>query len=237
MEQFIKNIKTWLYKGLKLLWLLAHGAILPVAIFYLNSSGYLKTASGEIKLSILVPLVVILILWIIGMALISMYRFPLDIFKAAQIVLLLFLQIAVLYLFGDLFFAIYTTFLTSTAAIAIIAGTMSIIAANSKTGLLKGIIIALVVLAIATWIVFVLSQPFIKEFLKIPNFWEQLIAIVVIVANIGSTVANLHRLSIFSGNSDMTAELDKEWEKWAAPTVIVFILSTVLAFVLGGIYI
>lgn len=171
------------------------------------------------------------------MALISMYRFPLDIFKAAQIVSLLFVQIAVLYLFGDLFFAIYTTFLTSVSAIAIIAGTMSIIAADSKTGLLKGIIIALVVLAIATWIIFVLSQPFIKKFLEIPNFWEQLIAIVVIVSNIGSTVANLHRLSIFSGNSDITAELDKEWEKWAAPTVIVFILSAVLAFVLGGIYI
>jgi hypothetical protein len=51
----------------------------------------------------------------------------------------------------------------------------------------------------------------------------------------GLIVFSLYRFSVFAPASENDAATTREWERWAAPTIIILILSATAAIVVAGI--
>lgn len=225
-----------LYKFLKTFWLLAHAAIMPCAIAFLVINNYLSSASPQFNDYVIrITVGLLVVAWIIGMCLISMYKFPLKTNDAAKLILTTVLQFIVIFAVGgNVLFALYSSFLSSLTAIAILILIMAwaFVFLNKKNHKLASF--ALFLTIIISLVIWIISDPFWDNLGRMA-MWHGALSLFITLSNIANIVAGFYKISIFSGEIENRKEYDAEWEKWAPATVITFILSTVAAFVVGGI--
>jgi len=216
------------YLWVKSAWLGMHALSLPLAAVYLKSR-------GDIPAVIIVMGAVFLLLWLIAQALLSMYRFPLEPGPALRLTAGMATQ-ALLVGFGSgsLTLAAYAAFYTSLAAVVICALFMLLHLIRPWKKHPSAWIIPAAALAAAGSLLFVLGRPLV------PEIWEMESLVMAstlstMALQILSSVRGLYGLSIFAKPHPREAEFRREWEKWAAPTIIALILAVAAAAITAGI--
>jgi hypothetical protein len=176
-----------------------------------------------------------LVLWLIAQSLLAMARFPLTMNKALLLVGGTVAQFAFLIgSGGSLARAAYSTFIATIAALAIIAAILTVVALRRQTGPPAARMAALLVQLPMAGLIWFMIAPLSPAFSRMP-FWRELLEWLVLAANSGLVVFSLYRFSIFALPGEADAAYDLEWERWAAPTIIILILSAAAATVLAGI--
>ena len=225
-----------LYKFIKTIWLLLHGAIMPGAVAFLVLHGYLSAQSAHLGFyPVRIVGSALIVLWIIGISLLAMYRFPLTVGAAGRMVVIALLQFILIFIFGgDALFALYSNFLGSFVAIAVLLVVMLVVAFFMKKIPRRSVVFVLMAVVIAPLVVWKIGQPFVDN-LKLMALVPAGFSAFIAISNTVSIIAGLYKLSVFGGGVENKKGYDEEWERWAPATVIVLILSAVVAFALGGI--
>jgi len=223
-----------LYKALKTIWLFAHATILPGAVSFLVLAGYTDNVSTWEGFLIACGASIMVILWLIGMALLIMYRFPLDLYSAARMVFMMILQFALLaFLGGSILLSLYSTFFTSFVIIFVILFAMIFLGVKMGKVIPKYWLFIIPGAASACALLFFLFQPILKN-LMLMNILASAFFVLLMLSNVISGVMGIYRLTTLSKTSDAQKELDREWESWAPATIILLILSAATACALGG---
>ncbi|MBP7830501.1 MAG: hypothetical protein KA248_11335 [Kiritimatiellae bacterium] len=239
-----------IYRLLKWTWLLAQGVMPALAAVHLVRS--LPAAAAPESFSIprflhqgalALSGAVTLILWLMAEALLCMYRFPLRLGGAIILAGGFAVQFIALAWSGDsVFFAAYTglyvTLAALTAAMALLAGAAlrrrvrnptpaGPPAARWALGLTA--VMAMIVLALAF-----LFPPLRAGIAALPPV-RRWIGGLALLANTVSTLRLLVDFSIWGRPDPRKAEFDREWEHWAAPTIVILILGATAAIMAAGI--
>ena len=222
------------YRTVKWLWLLLQASILPLAAWH--------AVSAPLRWPLALPALLLyfvgaafLVLWLIAQALLAMARFPLT-FKGA---LLLVGGSVAQFAFtvasgGSLAAAMYAVFFATLAALVVVAAVMAVTAVHRRIGPLRARVAALLALLPAAALLWFLATPLHPVFSRLP-FGRAALEWLVLALNSGLIVYSLYRFSIFAPPADNEAATSREWECWAASTIIVLILSATAAIVLAGI--
>lgn len=239
------------YRRLKWTWLLAQGAMPALAAAHL--ARFLPAAGEAAPFSparflyhggLALSGAMTLILWLIAEALLCMYRFPLGPGGAAALVGGFFVQFLVLAWTGDsILFAAYTGLYVSLAALfgamALLGGAAlrrrvrnpSPAGPRPTAGWIAGLLaaVSMIVLTLAF-----LFPPLRAGFaaLRPAHRW---ISGLVLLANTAATLRLLVDFSTWGRPDPRKAEFDREWERWAAPTIVILILGATAAIVAAGI--
>jgi hypothetical protein len=223
-----------MYRAVKWLWLMLQALILPLAA--------LHAVSRPVRWPLALPALPLyfagaafLVLWLIAQALLAMARFPLTL-KGA---LLLVGGTAGQFAFGvaaggSLTAAVYAVFFATLAALVAVMAVMIVIAAWRRIGSPWARLAALLSLPAAAGLLWFLAAPLLAVSSPLPS-WRQACDWLVLALNSGLIVFSLFRFSVFAPPPDNDAAATREWERWAAPTIIVLILSAAAAIVLAGI--
>jgi hypothetical protein len=217
-----------LYRAVKWLWLLLQALILPLAALY--------AASPQVHwpLSLPVPLLVFagtafLVLWLIAQSLLAMARFPLTLPGALFLVGGTVAQLAFLAASGgSLARTAYSVFFATLAALVIVAAVLAVAAMRRQTGPPAACLAVLLAQLPAAVLLWFLLAPLPPVFSDLPEW-------LVLTTNSGLIVFSLYRFSIFAPPAETDAAYTLEWERWAAPTIIVLILSAAVAVVVAGV--
>ena len=222
------------YVAIKWLWLLLQALILPLAALHAVS------APVRWPLALPAPLLffaaaAFLVLWLIAQSLLAMARFPLTLKKASLLVGGTVAQFAFLVASGgSLPAAAYALFFATLAALAAVAVISAVIALMRKAGPWQARLAALLALLPAAGLLWFLAAPLRPAFSR-PWAWRQALDWLALALNSALIVFSIYRFSIFAPPADNDAAYGAEWEKWAAPTIIILILSATAAIVLAGI--
>jgi hypothetical protein len=223
-----------LYRWLKWLWLLLQALILPLA------ARHAVAARVSWPPAVLAPLLyfigaAFLILWLMAQALLAMARFPLTLKGALLLVGGTLAQFGFRLASGDsLSAAAYALFFATLAALVVLVAIMAVIAARQRRGSPLARLFALLALLPAAGLAWVLSAPLRPAFSRLAS-WRQALEWLVLALNSGLIVFSLYRFSAFAPAAEDDAAYSREWERWAAPTIIILILSATAAIVLAGI--
>jgi hypothetical protein len=223
-----------LYGAIKWLWLLLQALILPLAA--------LHAVSAAVRWPLTLPASLLsfvaagfLVLWLIAQSLLAMARFPLTLNGGLLLVGGTVVQFASLAAAGgSLSAAAYAVFFATLAALVAIVAILTAVAVRQRLGPLPARLAALLALLPAAGLVWVLMAPLRPAFSRLPA-WQQVLEWLVLALNSGLIVFSLYRFSIFAPAPDNDAAYTREWERWAAPTIIILILSAVTAIGLAGI--
>ena len=218
----------------KWLWLLLQALILPLAA--------LHAVSRSVRWPLFLPAPLLyffgaafLVLWLIAQSLLSMARFPLTVRGGALLAGGTVLQFASLAASGgSLAAAAYAVFFATLAAVAIIVAIMVAVAWIRRLGPPQARLAALLALPPAAGFAWFLAAPLRPAFSGLPA-GRQALEWLALALNSGLIVLSLCRFSVFSPAPDNDADYAREWEKWAAPTIVILILSAVTAIVVAGI--
>ena len=223
-----------LYRAIKWLWLLLQALVLPLAALHAVS------APVRWPLSLPAPLLyfagaAFLVLWLIAQSLLAMARFPLTLKGASLLVGGTVAQFAFLVASGgSLPAAAYSVFFAMLAALAAVVAIMTVIAVVRRLGPPQARLAALLALVPAAGLAWFLAAPLRPAFSRLAA-WRAALEWLALALNSALIVFSLCRFSIFAPPPDNDAAYTKEWEKWAAPTIIILILSAVTAIILAGI--
>ena len=230
------------YRTVKWLWLLLQALILPLAALHAVSPAVrwplaFKPGLGGILPLLLLALVgaLFLIFWLMAQALLAMARFPLTLKGGALLVGGTMAQFASLVASGgSLAAAAYAVFFATLVALIVLVAIMAVMAANRRIGSPQARLAALLALLPALGLAWFLAAPLLPVFAR-SSSWRQALDWLVLALNSGLIVYSLYRFSIFAPPSDNDAAYTREWERWAAPTIIILILSATTAIVIAGI--
>lgn len=230
------------YRLIKWSWLLLQALILPLAALHAVSPAVrwpLAVAPGIAGAlpTLLLGLVgaLFLIFWLIAQALLSMARFPLTLKGGALLVGGTVVQFASLAASGgSLPAAAYAVFFATLAALIVIAALLAVMALRRQLGSPRARLVALLALLPAAGLAWFLAAPLLPVFSRLPP-WRAALDWLLLALNSGLIVFSLWRFSIFAPPPDNDAAYTREWERWAAPTIIILILSATAAIVLAGI--
>jgi hypothetical protein len=222
------------YRALKWLWLLLQALILPLAALHAVSLG-VRWPLALPALLLYFAGAAFLILWLIAQALLAMARFPLTLKGALLLVGGTVAQFAFhAAAGGSLAAAAYAVFFATLAALAALVGTMAIAAVTQRIGSLQARLAALLALLPTAGLVWFLAAPLRPVFFRLTG-WREALDWLALALNSGLIATSLYRFSIFAPPADNEAATTREWERWAAPTIIVLILSATAAIVLAAI--
>ena len=221
------------YRRVKAFWLFMQCLLLPMAALYLSRTPLPFSGSTLERLLLKVLGGLFLVLWLIFHSVLSMYRFPLD-FSAA---LRLTLSQVLTYLFlwalnGFPLFSAYVTFFSGLAAI-FFAFLVLVFSRRNRENLKKIAWFTPLILLCLLFLVW-LFIPLWRG-MHLLSGWMILFQILVLGLNTAATVAALWRTTVFAPKDPLAEELDKEWQRWAAPTIIFMILSAVAAAAAFGV--
>ena len=223
-----------LYRTSKWLWLLLQALILPLAALHAVS------APVRWPLSLPAPLLAFaaaafLVLWLIAQSLLCMARFPLTPKGGLLLVGGTVAQFASLAASGgSLPAAAYSVFFATLAALAAILAMLTTLAVWRRLGSAPVRLAALLALLPMAGLLWFLAAPLRPAFSGLPA-WQRVLEWLVLALNSGLIVFGLYRLSIFAAPADDDAASNREWASWAAPTIIILILSAVAALVIAAI--
>lgn len=225
---------TGLYRAIKWLWLALQALILPLAA--------LHAVSPAIRWPILLPAplfffvaAVFLVLWLIAQSLLAMARFPLTLKEGALLVGGTLAQTAFQAASGaSLTEAAYAVFFATLAALAALVVIMTLYACRRRLGPIQARLAALLALAPALALTWFLATPLRPVFSRVAA-WRAALDWLTLALNSGLIVTSLWRFSIFAPIPENDIAYTREWERWAAPTIIILILSAVAAVLLAGI--
>ncbi len=231
-----------LYRAIKWLWLLLQALVLPLAALHAVSAGVRWPLSVTPRIDGALPALLLyfagaafLILWLIAQSLLSMARFPLTLKGGALLVGGTVTQFAFAAAAGgSLAAAVYAVFFATLAALAAVVAVTTVIAAWQRLGSLPARLAALLALLPATGLLWFLAAPLRQAFARL-TAWQEAFEWLLLALNSGLIVFSLYRFSIFAPPGENDAAYTAEWESWAAPTVIILILSATAAIVLAGI--
>jgi hypothetical protein len=223
------------YRAAKTVYLLAHGAILPLAIHYLLG----RLPETFWRYLFIAGIYVIIPFWIILFIAITMVGFPLRRNEALRVVGVMLLEFAVFIALGGQFlFSVYALFVTSFLGImlALIGFVFREMTSGRPTSipdgwrrpaLLVGLFLANGLFALA------LAIPFIQDLGLIPGLAGRIAALGILVFNAISMGRAASREfgpnSVADAEDDAKRERNREWERWAPATAIVLILSLTAA--------
>ncbi len=232
---------TWSYRTIKWLWLLLQALILPLAALHAVSPAVRWPLAFAPGMRGILPRCcwlssapLFLVFWLIAQALLSMARFPLTLKGGALLVGGTVAQFASLVASGgSLAAAAYAVFFATLAALIVAcrhhgrdgqppadrlaarqAGRPAGAAAGGRAGLVPG-------------------GSLRPAFSRLAS-GRQALEWLALALNAGLIVFSLYRFSIFAPPPDNDAAYTREWEKWAAPTIIILILSATTAIALAG---
>jgi hypothetical protein len=229
----ISEERNRLYRAIKWLWLLLQALILPLAALHAVS----PRIPWPLPLpALLLGLVgaVFLIFWLIAQALLAMARFPLTLKGGALLVGGTVAQFAFLVASGGSpAAAAYSLFFATLAALVVLTAIMAAIAASRRIGSPRARLAALLALLPAAGLVWFLAAPLRPVYSRLPS-GRQALEWLVLALNSGLIVFSLYRFSIFAPPAENDAAYTREWERWAAPTIIILILSATAAIALSG---
>lgn len=236
------NLANSLYRAIKWLWLLLQALILPLAALHAVSPAIRWPLAGTRGIAGILPTLLLglvgalfLIFWLIAQALLSMARFPLTLKGGALLVGGTIAQFTSLVVSGGSFTAAaYAVFFATLAALIVLAVIMAAMAARRRIGSPRARLAALLALLPALGLAWFLATPLRPVFSPLPA-WRQALDGLVLALNSSLIVFSLYRFSIFAPPPDNDAATTREWERWAAPTIIILILSATAAIVLAGI--
>ncbi|MCX6556228.1 MAG: hypothetical protein NTW95_02175 [Candidatus Aminicenantes bacterium] len=224
-----------LYRMVKWVWLLLQALILPLAAVHA-----VAVPAGYWPLIIPLPLLVFfgtafLVLWLIAQSLLAMARFPLTLGGSLLLVGGTVAQFAFLAVSGgSLAGAAYSVFFATLAALALVALILTAVALRRRTGPLPARLLALLAQLPVAGLVWFMLAPLRPVFSGLGPRREWL-EWLVLGSNVGLIVFNLSRFSIFAPQAPDEEAYDREWERWAAPTIIILILSATAAAVVTGV--
>jgi hypothetical protein len=221
-----------LYRALKWLWLLVQALILPMAALYAVSPtvrwplAFKPGIAGVLPTLLLVLIgALFLIFWLMAQALLAMARFPLTLKGGALLVGGTAVQFAALVASGgSLAAAAYALFFATLAALIVLIAIMVVLAFRRQLGSPRARLAALLALLPATGLLWFLAAPLRLA----PREW------LMLALNSGLIVYSLYGFSIFAAPAENDAAYTREWERWAAPTIIILILSATAAIALSG---
>jgi len=230
-----------LYRAIKWLWLLLQALILPLAALHAASPAIrwpltFKPGIAGVLPTLLLALVgaLFLIFWLIAQALLSMARFPLTLKKGALLVGGTLVQFASLVVSGGSpAAAAYAVFFATLAALIVLVAIMAVMAAKRRIGSPRARLAALLALLPAAGLAWFLAAPLRPAFSRLAS-GQQAFEWLVLALNSGLIVFSLYRFSIFAPPPDNDAAYTREWERWAAPTIIILILSATAAIAMSG---
>ncbi len=223
-----------LYRAIKWLWLLLQALVLPIAA--------LHAVSARVRWPLSPPALLLyfagaafLVLWLIAQALLAMARFPLTLKGALLLVGGTVAQFASVVAAGGSFTAaVYAVFFATLAALVAVVAVMIVIAAWRRIGSPWARLAALFSLLPAAGLLWFLAAPLRPAFSRLPP-WQGAFEWLLLALNSGLIVFSLYRFSIFVAPAENDAAITREWERWAAPTIIILILSAAAAIVVAGI--
>lgn len=226
--------RNTLYRSVKWLWLLLQALILPLAA--------LHAASARIRwpLALPAPLLVFigaafLILWLIAQSLLAMARFPLTVQGGSLLVGGTLAQFIFLVASGgSLPEAAYALFFATLTALVVLVVFLALVAVRQRCGSPLTRLAVLLALLPAVGLAWVLAAPLPPAFSHLEP-WRQVFEWLVLALNSGLIVFSLYRFSVFAPTPENEATYAGEWERWAAPTIIILILSAIAAIVLVGV--
>lgn len=223
-----------LYRSVKWLWLLLQALILPLAA--------LRAAAPRIHWPLVLPAPLLflvgaafLVLWLIAQALLAMARFPLTLRGGLLLVGGTVAQFVFQLASGDsLPGAAYALFFATLAALVVLVAIMAFAAVRQRRGSRPARMFALLALLPAVGLAWFLAAPLCQPFSRLSP-WRQALEWLVPALNSGLIVYSLYRFSIYAPTPENDDAYAREWERWAAPTIIILILSAAAAIVLAGI--
>jgi hypothetical protein len=229
------DMNNRLYRAVKWLWLLLQALILPLAALYAA-----EVPPVRWPLFLPAPLLyfagaVFLVLWLIAQSLLAMARFPLALNRALFMVGGTVVQIAFLVGSGSsLARAFYSVFFATLFALAAVVAILAVVAMRRQTWSAAAKLAALLMqLPVAGLIWFMLTP--LRPAFSPPLFWREMREWLILAVNSGLVVFSLYHFSVFAVAEEAATAYAREWERWAAPTIIVLILSAAVAAVLAGI--
>jgi hypothetical protein len=223
-----------LYRSLKWLWLLLQALILPLAALHAVSTRVLWPLAIP-ALPLMFIGAAFLILWLMAQSLLAMARFPLTLRGG----LLLVGGTVAQFVFlvgsgGSLSEAAYALFFATLAALMALVVIMAVLAARQRHRPILARLAILLALPAAVGLAWFLSAPLLQTFSRLSS-GRQAFEWLVLALNSGLIFFSLYRFSVFAPLPENDAAYTREWERWAAPTIIVLILSATAAIVLAGI--
>ena len=223
-----------LYRSAKWLWLLLQALILPLAAIHAASSRAHWPLSPPVVLLCLAGSV-FLVLWLIAQSLLAMARFPLSaggalLLGGGTIAQFVFLTVSG----GSLVRAVYAVFFATLAALAVLVAVLTVVALRRRSGPPAVRLLALLAQLPAAGLVWFLLAPLRPAFSGMSS-GRELLEWLVLAANSGLIIFSLYHFSIFARPAQNDAVYALEWERWAAPTIIILILSAAAAIVLVGV--
>ena len=231
-----------LYDAIKWLWLLLQALILPLAALHAVSPAIRWPLADTPGIDGILPGLLLaligaafLIFWLIAQALLAMGRFPLTLGGGLLLVGGTIAQFSFLVASGGtLPEAAYALFFATLAALVALIAIMVVIAFRRQIATSRARLAALLALLPATGLLWFLAAPLRPVISRLP-FRREALDWLVLAANSGLIVFSLYRFSIFAAPAENDAAATREWERWAAPTIIILILSATAAIVLAGI--
>ena len=201
---------------------------LPLAAIYLKTHGGIPAAA-------LISGAAFLLVWIIGQSLLSMYRFPLESGPALGLTAGMAAQALIVGLWGgSLTLAAYAAFYSSLFAIVVCGLLLFLHLVSPWKRRPAWWTIPVAGLAAAGWLLFCLGRPLAAglDQLDSPG---RIAALTALGLHTLGAIRSLYGFSVFSSPHPREDAFSREWKKWAAPTVIVLILSVTAAAILAGI--
>ena len=221
------------YNYLKWIWLLGHCAMPFLAAIYVLHVPVCEMVPAVLLHFWPVGLAFCMVFWLIFEALLLMYRFPLNIRDALILVGVFVLQYAFMFWgSGSAFYAAFTSIVCTLMAMGVCAALLAVKTVSSmdrRARMAAGLIIVLVFLPAA------LLVPILLYGLRDMSLALKVVNIALMLNAVTVAVRELVSLTIFGKKDAQQAAYDEEWKKWAAPTIILLILSSVGAAVMGGI--
>ena len=230
-----------LYRAIKWLWLLLQALVLPLAALHAAAPAIrwpLAAAqrNGGVLATLFLVFVgaLLLIFWLMAQALLAMARFPLTLKGAALLVGGTMAQFTYLVVSGgSLAAAAYAVFFATLAALIVLVAIMAVMAVRRRIGSPRARLAALLALLPATGLAWFLATPLRRDFSRLSP-GQQALDWLLLAFNSGLIVFSLYRFSIFAPPPENDAAYTREWERWAAPTIITLILAATAAIALSG---
>jgi len=236
------NERARLYRALKWLWLLLQALILPMAALHAVSSAVRWPLAVTPRSDGALPALLLyfagaafLILWLIAQSLLAMARFPLTLKGGLLLVGGTVAQFTfVVSAGGSPAAAVYAVFFATAAALAAVVAIMAMLAVKRRVGPPRARLAALLALLPAAGLVWFLAAPLRPVFSRLPS-GRQALEWLALALNSALILFSLTRFSVFAAPAENDAAYTREWERWAAPTIIVLILSATAAIVVAGV--
>ena len=237
-----------LRRVLKWIWLLSHALTFPLAILYFVRTHLpvyepaSRALSAFLSGAGLICLAASPVIWIITESMLSMYRFPLSARRAAMLVGGFYCQLGIVSYAGEsvafaMFVCVYTNLLAAFACAAPLFARIlrreqpAHPAALRMRGRLLPAAAATTLLLLAPPAVLF---PYLRAGFAQMEGTALLSAILATLANTALAARELIGLSVFGRPDPRDQEYSAEWERWAAPTVILLILSVVAGIIIAG---